>query len=170
MSWHPGGKWVEYGHMFRFTAVLISLLAYNMILLAMEPVPHAVPFAPLPQTAVPAGASDQPPLVDAAAGILIDRQTGLVLWSQNPDVELPMASTTKIMTAMVILDHGANRLNEQVRVSKNAASAGGSYIFHEGDVTSLYNLLVERWCAPRMRPRWPRRNTWRAMSKPSWGG
>jgi len=109
-----------------------------MVVQAAKPVVKVASFMPAASTA-----ALPPPLVNANAAILMDRQSGFVLWSHNPDLELPMASTTKIMTAMVILDHGASRLNEMVKVSRNAYFAGGNYYFHEGDVTTLDNLLLD---------------------------
>jgi len=86
----------------------------------------------------------QVPTIGAQAAILMDRQSGVVLWSRNPDQPLPMASTTKIMTAMVILDHGRNRLHEQVTVSKHAfqVAQGGSSQFAAGDSVKLDDLLT----------------------------
>jgi len=81
------------------------------------------------------------PLVSAQASILLDRQTGLVLWEHNADQPLPMASTTKIMTAMVILDHGGDRLNDVITVSQHAASTGGSSILAAGDALTLESDL-----------------------------
>jgi len=81
--------------------------------------------------------------VTARAALLMDRQSGLVLWASNPDLKLDIASTTKIMTAMVVLDHGRNRLQEKVTVSRHAfdVSSGGSSQFAAGDVVSLEDLL-----------------------------
>ena len=80
-------------------------------------------------------------LITAKSGILMDRQTGMILWQHNANLRLPMASTTKIMTAMVILDHGSDKLDQKVRVSHYAASTGGSSLLAEGDVTTLGELL-----------------------------
>ena len=66
------------------------------------------------------------PIVAAKAAILIDNQTGEVLWQRNPDLPLPNASTTKIVTAMVALQSG--RLNDTVTVSPEAAEAPPSKI------------------------------------------
>ena len=52
-------------------------------------------------------ALDDPQLSEAYAAIVCD-QTGSVLWSQNAQAELPMASVTKVMTAMVALDSGVS--------------------------------------------------------------
>ena len=45
-----------------------------------------------------------PPEVKAWAGILVERDSGAVLWSKDPDRELPPASCTKIMTALLTLE------------------------------------------------------------------
>jgi D-alanyl-D-alanine carboxypeptidase (penicillin-binding protein 5/6) len=74
----------------------------------------------------PSWASAAGPVVKAKAAILIDNQTGEVLWQRNPDVPLPNASTTKIVTAMVALQSG--RLNDTVVVSPEAAQAPPSKI------------------------------------------
>ncbi|MFI5398491.1 MAG: serine hydrolase [Candidatus Binatia bacterium] len=64
--------------------------------------------------------------VTAKAAILIDNQTGEVLWQRNADVPLPPASTTKIITAMVALQSG--RLDESIVVTPEAALAPPSKI------------------------------------------
>jgi D-alanyl-D-alanine carboxypeptidase (penicillin-binding protein 5/6) len=65
-------------------------------------------------------------VVTARAGILIDNQTGEVLWQRNPDLPLPPASTTKIVTAMVALQSG--RLEDSLTVTPQAAAAPPSKI------------------------------------------
>ncbi len=90
-----------------------------------------------------AGAQERtaPSLVSAQAAVLMDRHTGLVLWSLNPDEPLEMASTTKIMTAMVMLDHGSDRLDEPVTVRERHL-VGGSSTFAAHDVVTLRGLLM----------------------------
>ena len=55
--------------------------------------------------ASPGQASAAAPVVKARSGILISRTTGDVLWSKSPDRRLPPASCTKIMTALLVLEH-----------------------------------------------------------------
>ena len=55
------------------------------------------------------------------AAILMDYKTGRVLWGKNIHEPLPMASTTKIMTAILAIESG--KLDDIVTVSKKAASA-----------------------------------------------
>ncbi len=59
--------------------------------------------------------------VKAIGAVLIDCKTGRVLWGQNETAPLAMASTTKIMTAIVALENG--NLDDIVTISKRAASA-----------------------------------------------
>ena len=67
------------------------------------------------------------PKLDAASWVLVDRETGLYLAGKEPDKRLPIASTTKVMVALVALEDGA-KLDEEVTVSEDAASyAGGLY-------------------------------------------
>ena len=61
------------------------------------------------------------PKIAAQGAILMDARTGRVLWEHNSEVPLAMASTTKIMTAIVALENG--NLSDTVTVSKRAASA-----------------------------------------------
>lgn len=65
-----------------------------------------------------------PPKVSAGAALLLDAQTGRVLWQQNGYEPLPPASTTKILTALVCLDLAP--LEREVQVSAAAAAVGES--------------------------------------------
>lgn len=61
------------------------------------------------------------PKVYADGAILIDSKTGRILWGKNEEKELSMASTTKIMTAILAIESG--KLDEKVIVSKTATKA-----------------------------------------------
>ena len=58
------------------------------------------------------------------AGILFDVKSGQVLWERNPGLERPIASLTKMMTALMIAREDSP--DERVRVSRNAAHTQGS--------------------------------------------
>ena len=55
--------------------------------------------------------------IDAKGAVVIEAETGRVLLEKNKDKQLPMASTTKIMTATIIIENC--NLNETVEISKN---------------------------------------------------
>ena len=58
------------------------------------------------------------------AGILFDVKSGAVLWERNPRLEHPIASLTKMMTALIVANR--NRPGEHVLVSRKAAQTPGS--------------------------------------------
>ncbi|ALC90056.1 D-alanyl-D-alanine carboxypeptidase [Bacillus sp. FJAT-18017] len=82
---------------------------------------------------------------DVKSAILIERDTGTVLYEKNSNEQLPPASMTKIMTMLLImeaLDKGKLDVNEKIRASEYAASMGGSQIFLEpGEEMTTKELL-----------------------------
>ena len=75
----------------------------------------------------------------------MDFYSGTVIASKNPDVPLPPASITKIMTSYVAfteLRDGSLRLDDQVLISKKAWKTGGSKMFIEvGKKVKVSDLL-----------------------------
>lgn len=83
---------------------------------------------PLPAKAA-AERLDGPPLVSAKSWAVADGKTGKLLWGADEAAPLTMASTTKIMTAWIVLQLDAENpkmLDEVLTVSERAAKAGGS--------------------------------------------
>jgi D-alanyl-D-alanine carboxypeptidase (penicillin-binding protein 5/6) len=58
------------------------------------------------------------------SGLLFDLDTGKILWRKDPEKILPIASVTKMMTALVVTDHV--RQGAKVRVTKEALAYQGS--------------------------------------------
>ncbi|AJA48006.1 D-alanyl-D-alanine carboxypeptidase DacB [Clostridium pasteurianum DSM 525 = ATCC 6013] len=78
--------------------------------------------------------------VDAKAAIALDSKSKLVLYEKNSDMILPMASTTKIMTALVTIKYGD--LDKKITISKASASVRGSTVgYKEGEVITERELL-----------------------------
>ena len=65
----------------------------------------------------------EPPKISASAAIVLDTVSGRILYEKNAHSRRAMASTTKIMTAIVAIENG--NLDDKVKVSKRAASIGG---------------------------------------------
>jgi D-alanyl-D-alanine carboxypeptidase (penicillin-binding protein 5/6) len=82
---------------------------------------------------------------NASSAVLLDADTGTILFEKNRNQKLPPASITKIMTMLLImeaLDQGKIRLDEKVRTSEYAASMGGSQIFLEpGEELTVDEML-----------------------------
>lgn len=84
-------------------------------------------------------------IVNAPSAILIEQASGQVLYQLNPDQKLPIASVTKTMTMLLImeaLDSGKIKLTDTVTASEYASSMGGSQIFLEpGEQMSVKDML-----------------------------
>jgi D-alanyl-D-alanine carboxypeptidase (penicillin-binding protein 5/6) len=82
---------------------------------------------------------------NAKSAILIERDTGTVLFEKNSNERLSPASMTKIMTMLLImeaLEDGKIHWNEKVRTSEYAASMGGSQVFlEEGEEMTVDEML-----------------------------
>ena len=83
--------------------------------------------------------------ISTRSAVLMDADSGTVLYSSNANEALPPASVTKIMTLLLVceaLGDGRINLNDNVRVSANAASMGGSQVFlKEGEEFTVEELL-----------------------------
>ena len=78
--------------------------------------------------------------VSAQKAILMDAQTGRVLYEKNADSQSLIASTTKIMTALVVCEH-CNVL-DRMKIPKEAVGIEGSSMYlKEGEVLSIQELL-----------------------------
>lgn len=64
------------------------------------------------------------PIVNSRRCVIYDRISKTVIWVKNENAKSAMASTTKIMTATVVLENAD--LNEEVTVSSKAGATGGS--------------------------------------------
>jgi D-alanyl-D-alanine carboxypeptidase (penicillin-binding protein 5/6) len=78
--------------------------------------------------------------VAAAAAVLVDQAHGQVLLRRNANARRPIASLTKIMTALLVLERA--ELSDRVKVSARAAAQSGSVLGLEpGERISVENLL-----------------------------
>ncbi|MBQ1767643.1 MAG: D-alanyl-D-alanine carboxypeptidase [Oscillospiraceae bacterium] len=93
--------------------------------------------------AVPADASEL--VIPAPSAILIERETGTVLYEKAADRKLEPASVTKVMTILLIaeaIDAGEIGFDDTVIVSARAASMGGSQVYlKEGEEMSVREML-----------------------------
>ncbi len=82
----------------------------------------------------------QEPTINSRAYVVIDRKSNTILIGKNENQKKKMASTTKIMTALVVIEH--TNLSDTVEISKKAASTGGSRLgLKTGDKISVSDLL-----------------------------
>lgn len=70
--------------------------------------------------------------LESGSAILIEQNSGMILYEKNPHEKLRPASVTKVMTILLImeaLDSGKITLTDKIPCTENAASMGGSQIW-----------------------------------------
>ncbi len=84
--------------------------------------------------------STKPPELNSRSCVVLDRISGTILYGKNEKNQVKMASTTKIMTALVVIEN--TTLDRTVEVSKKAAGTGGSRLgLKTGDKITIRDLL-----------------------------
>ena len=85
------------------------------------------------------------PEVEAGAALLMEKETGEILYEYNSHDRLEPASVTKVMTLLLVMeaiDGGLLSPEDMVQVSARAASMGGSQVYlKEGETMSVHDLL-----------------------------
>jgi len=108
-----------------------------------------LPFILILSTVTPVFAEEKTPALklaeSAESAVLMDRDTGTIIFEKNAHKQLPPASITKIMTMLLImeaLERGEITLKDKVSTSEYAASMGGSQIFLKpGEQMTVEDLL-----------------------------
>ena len=85
-------------------------------------------------------------LIQAPSGILMEAQTGTVIYQKNQDTRRSPASITKIMTLILIFDaleKGNLKMDDVVTTSAHARSMGGTQVFLEEGETQTVETLIK---------------------------
>lgn len=89
------------------------------------------------------------PPVDCTAAVLMEKETGAVLFEQNPHDKLEPASVTKVMTILLVMeaiDAGRLKTTDLVTVSARAASMGGSQVYLKENEQMTVNDMLKAVC------------------------
>ena len=110
-----------------------------------RPRPPAASAHPSPSASPAIQVTGAPGGVKAKGAVLADAATGQVLWGRDLGTERPMASVTKVMTALLVLESG--NLGQQIRVPKAAFNYAWKYggetaALHPGDTLTAQQLLA----------------------------
>ncbi len=121
-----------------------TLSSLGLVSLAPTPTPIPPRPTPTPRPILTVQGSPSPPTTDATASYLVDMDTGHVLEDVNGEKPLPMASTTKIMTAVIAIQTG--NLDQPVTIQQDAynrvhVDGGSSAELVVGDTLPLRELL-----------------------------
>ncbi len=133
---------------------LLNLLVFSFVLL-LQPGFNAIqqyqlypsrfgirqPPVPIPTSAVIpiAKSSWRPTNLTAKGAIVIDQESGSILFAKNPDSQFFPASLTKLMTAMVALE--AYPLDKVITINDESAAVGSSMKLQKGERITVQNLL-----------------------------
>ena len=117
---------------------IIFILSFNYIVLAddkNEEITNSI--ASLLEVS---SSISEEPKINSRAAIVYDRISGSILLGKNENEKRKMASTTKIMTAIIVLEN--SKLDDIVTISSKAAGTGGSRLgLHTNDKISVRDLL-----------------------------
>ncbi|KRT77290.1 MAG: serine-type D-Ala-D-Ala carboxypeptidase [Armatimonadetes bacterium CSP1-3] len=127
---------------YRRTALVLAAIAVAVALVPPVVDAHGAPAGSAP---VLGGTAGTIPPIFAASAILMDARTGAVLYAQAADARRPPASTTKILTAIIVLEY--LRPDTMVPISKRAAeqrsgSAIGLEVGERWRADDLLNALI----------------------------
>lgn len=124
-----------------FTKTALSLLiSFSLVLCSTKPFAAAQPSASEPPS-TQAGVS-----IKAKAAVLIENNSGRILFEKEKDTELVPASITKIMTLLLIFEALHNKkitLEDKVSTSEYAASMGGSQVYLEPGETQTVDTMIK---------------------------
>ena len=85
----------------------------------------------------------------AKSAILMEASTGRILYQSNEDEQLPLASVTKIMTLLLVMEDvekGVVKLEDKVNITEHAMSMGGSQIWLKPGEDMTVNELLKATC------------------------
>lgn len=86
---------------------------------------------------------------NAKSSILIEYSTGTIISEENSNESLPMASMTKMMTLLIVMERietGKVSLTDMVPISENASSMGGSQAYLEPNTKMELDVLLKAVC------------------------
>lgn len=117
--------------------IAIMLLSYNVF--ADDEVDN-VEIEDIGEVIQTANEVTEKPKINSRYAVVIDRQSKAILYGRNENMKTKMASTTKIMTALIVIEN--TNLNNIVEVSAKAAGTGGSRLkIKKGDKITVRDLL-----------------------------
>ena len=121
-----------------FLTLAILFLSFNHIVLADDENEEVLDYiSPLVETST---SISNIPIINSKAAIIYERLTGSILFGKNENEKRKMASTTKIMTAIIVIENC--NLDDIITISSEAAGTGGSRLgLKTNDKISIRDLL-----------------------------
>ena len=119
--------------------IAIMLLSHNVFIFADDEIDD-VDIKDIGKVIETVTEASEMPKISSRYAVVLDRQSKAILCGRNEKTKTKMASTTKIMTALIVIEN--TNLNNIVEVSSKAASTGGSKLkFKAKDKITVKDLL-----------------------------
>ena len=120
--------------------IILSLYSYNFNSFADDKSDESLPSLDIESLISTSSKINSTPKINARYATIFDRASKTMLYDKKATEKTKMASTTKIMTAIIVLEN--SNLNDIVKISKRAATIGGSRLgLSTNDAISVENLL-----------------------------
>ncbi len=125
----------------RITRLIVLAVLITAISAAHAPAREKAKASPVPEVVPTPFGPGGKPVVAAASAILMDVDTGHILYSKNPHKRLPNASTTKIMTAILLIERC--KLTDKIKASKKACDTPYTSLhLRPGETVTAKDLLM----------------------------
>ncbi|MDO5555995.1 MAG: serine hydrolase [Clostridia bacterium] len=127
--------------------IIILIMVINFNIVKADEIDEEMDYIWLQEEILNASAnSSNEPVINSRHVVVLDRASKAVLFGKDENKKVPMASTTKIMTAIILLENlkvnNELNLNKEVEVCKQAANVGGSRLgLKTGDKITINDLL-----------------------------
>lgn len=122
-----------------FTLIFCLLILNNRYVLADDEIDN-VDISGIKKVIETVSEAVDKPKIDSRYAIVLDRENKAILYGKNEKTKTKMASTTKIMTSLIVIEN--TNLNNIVEISSKAASTGGSRLkINKGDKITVRDLL-----------------------------
>lgn len=122
-----------------FNLILSILLINNTVVLADDETDN-VEINGIEEVIQTATETTNEPKINSKYAVVLDRNSKAILYGKNEKTKTKMASTTKIMTSLIVIEN--SNLNDIVEISAKAAGTGGSRLkIKKGDKISVKDLL-----------------------------
>ena len=124
---------------FVLNIIVILLLGYNSFIIADDEIDN-VDVKDIDKVIQTSSNVTETPKINSRYAVVLDRNSKAVIYGKNENTKTKMASTTKIMTALVVIEN--TNLSNIVEVSGKAAATGGSRLkIKKGDKVTVRDLL-----------------------------
>lgn len=124
---------------FILNIIIVLLLGYNSLIFADDEIDN-VDVKDIDKVIETSNNVTEVPKINSRYAVVIDRQSKAILYGKNENMKTKMASTTKIMTSLIVIEN--TNLNNIVEVSSKAAGTGGSRLkIKKGDKITVRDLL-----------------------------